>query len=236
MNNTNVIQENDSLRIFLFLIMLLVAILTIFGNLIVILCFIKFKHIRTNNNYYILSLSIADLLIGIIIPFYAHKTLNNGYWHFGFTFCRLWLVIDYVAGTASVLQIVVISLDRFVSVVYPFKYRQWSNRKIIFFNIFLVWIIAFLNYGPAIILWPIFTDDSKDDCRAEFRNNFYYLIIATTIEFFLPFISILIFNFSIYVNIRKRSLKRCGIALKRRVVFKKQNFKQVEKSKYFHFL
>jgi histamine receptor H3 len=217
MNKTIVIQEIDSLKIFLFIIMLLVAFLTVFGNFIVILCFMKFKHIRTNTNYYILSLSIADFLIGIIIPFYAHKMFNNGYWYFGFIFCRLWLIIDYVAGTASVLQIVVISLDRFISVVFPFKYRQWSNRKIIFLNIFLVWVIAFLNYGPAIILWPILTNVSASECRAEFRNSFYYLIIATSIEFFLPFISILIFNFSIYVNIRKRSLKRSGrMVLKRR--------------------
>jgi hypothetical protein len=128
--------------------MLLIAIITTLGNLIVILCFIKYKHVRTINNYYILSLSIADLIIGLIcMPFYAHNAFNNGYWRFGVPFCRIWLVIDYVSGTASVLQIVVISLDRCLSVVYPIKYLSLSMKKIILLNIFLVWLIAFLNYG-----------------------------------------------------------------------------------------
>lgn len=243
------------LPVLLFFLMIVISIITICGNLIVILCFIKYKSLRTFSNYYILSLSSADLLIGIIcMPFYAHITLNNGNWILGNVFCRIWLVFDYVAGTASVLQIVVISLDRCISVIYPIKYRNWSSRKVILINIFLVWLIAFLNYGPAIILWPLLTQTHHNasylndyyydynetiysehsvvnnktinffnsdnyynitklnisnsyECRADFRDNFFFLLVTACIEFFIPFISVSIINFFIYWNIRKRILR-----------------------------
>ena len=209
--------RNDKyLKICLFSFLLFIALLTTFGNLLVILCFLKYKHVRTINNYYILSLSIADFIIGILMPFYAHNiSFNHGYWEFGEVFCRLWLLFDYVVGTASVLQIVFISFDRFVSVVYPIKYRSWPIRKIVFINISIVWLLAFLNYGPAVVFWPLITNQYNDikhvnvtqfECKAEFRNNFFYLIVPASIEFFIPFVTITAFNFSIYLNIRRRIL------------------------------
>ena len=229
---------------FIYLFMLFISLVTIIGNLIVILCFLKFKHIRTINNYYILSLSVADTIIGILcMPFYAHTSHYNGDWRFGMLYCRVWLVLDYVAGTASVLQIVVISFDRFISVVYPIKYRLWSTKRFICLNITLVWLIAFLNYGPAIIFWPILasylnenatyltsSNDLHYECRAEFRNNFYYLMTATFIEFFLPFISITTFNFSIYWNIRRRMHKRLPLFEKKNILKKLSELTAVHES------
>ena len=227
-NQSNLQSEciQNTLKIFLFIILVSITIVTIIGNLIVILCFAKYKQVRTVNNYYILNLSIADLIIGMLMPFYAvNVVFNNGYWKFGKPFCRIWLVIDYVVGTASVLQIVFISFDRFFSVVYPIKYHKWPMRKVVLMNIFLIWLLAFLNYGPAIILWPALSKKygnykkelnysthimpyvTKFECRAEFRNNIHYLIIPAFVEFFIPFISITVFNVSIYLNIRQRMLK-----------------------------
>ena len=45
---------------------LAVAIVSIFGNSLVILVFIKFKPLRTVTNYYVISLAMADLLVGLI--------------------------------------------------------------------------------------------------------------------------------------------------------------------------
>ncbi len=52
-----------------FILIFLVSIMTfitVFGNLLVIIAFIREPTIRTYSNYFILNLSIADLLIGLI--------------------------------------------------------------------------------------------------------------------------------------------------------------------------
>lgn len=74
-----------------------------------------------------------------------------------------------------------------------------------------VWIAAFLLYGPAILSWEHIAQKSilpEGECHAEFFYNWYFLMIASTIEFFTPFITVMYFNLSIYLNIRKRTLLR----------------------------
>lgn len=53
-------------KIILTFLMTIMAFLTVFGNSLVIIAFICEPTIRTYSNYFILNLSIADLLIGLI--------------------------------------------------------------------------------------------------------------------------------------------------------------------------
>lgn len=75
----------------------------------------------------------------------------------------------------------------------------------------MVWIAAFLLYGPAILSWEYIAQKSilpEGECHAEFFYNWYFLMIASTIEFFTPFITVTYLNLSIYLNIRKRTSLR----------------------------
>ena len=71
-----------------------------------------------------------------------------------------------------------------------------------------VWIIAFINYAPAIVLWEFVSGRRtvKDgECKAEFHGNLVYLTLTACVEFFVPLISICTLNLAVYLNIRKRS-------------------------------
>lgn len=72
-----------------------------------------------------------------------------------------------------------------------------------------VWILAFLLYGPAILFWEPLTGRSRvpdDECFAEFYYTWYFLLSASVVEFFSPFLSVAFFNISIYLSIRRRRL------------------------------
>lgn len=74
-----------------------------------------------------------------------------------------------------------------------------------------VWIAAFLLYGPAILSWEHIAQKSilpEGEWHAEFFYNWYFLMIASTIEFFTPFITVTYLNLRIYLNIRKRTSLR----------------------------
>ncbi|CAI5778391.1 histamine H3 receptor [Podarcis lilfordi] len=78
----------------------------------------------------------------------------------------------------------------------------------------MVWVLAFLLYGPAIISWEYISGRSiipDGECYAEFFYNWYFLITASTIEFFTPFISVAFFNLSIYLNIQRRTKARLDV-------------------------
>lgn len=54
------------LQIFKGTVMSLITIATILGNSLVIAAVAKFKWLRTLNNFYIMSLAVADILVGKI--------------------------------------------------------------------------------------------------------------------------------------------------------------------------
>ncbi|NWI63021.1 HRH3 protein, partial [Todus mexicanus] len=190
----------------------LLVLATVVGNALVILAFVVDRSLRTQGHFFFLNLAIADLLVGgFCIPLYIPYVLT-GQWRLGRGLCKLWLVVDYLVCTASVFNIVLISFDRFISVTRAVTYRaQKGLTRNTILKMIAVWIAAFLLYGPAILSWEHIAQKSilpEGECHAEFFYNWYFLMIASTIEFFTPFITVTYFNLSIYLNIRKRTSLR----------------------------
>ncbi len=83
------------LLVFMGIFMTLLSLLTVLGNLMVMMSFYVDKKIRQPANYYIFSLAISDLLIGLEgFPLYTLYTVQRQ-WLLGWFVCDLWLSIDY---------------------------------------------------------------------------------------------------------------------------------------------
>ncbi|XP_026230459.1 histamine H3 receptor-like [Anabas testudineus] len=197
--------------VILMVMMVTLVVVIVLGNALVILAFKVDKSLRRQCNYYFLNLAISDFLVGAFcIPVYIPYILT-GRWTLGQRLCKLWLVIDYLLCSASVFNIVLISYDRFLSVTRAVSYRarqSMTHQAII--KMIAVWVLAFALYGPAIIFWELVVGRSrvpKDECFAEFYYSWSFLLSASMLEFFSPFISVAFFNLSIYLSIRKRRLQ-----------------------------
>ncbi|KAJ3598926.1 hypothetical protein NHX12_032889 [Muraenolepis orangiensis] len=207
-------QENGTalpgyLLVVLSVLMVTLVIVIVAGNALVIMAFIVDKTLRTQSNYFFLNLAISDFLVGTFcIPAYIPYNLT-GRWMLGRGMCKVWLVMDYLLCTASVFNIVLISYDRFLSVTRAVRYRAQRNmtRQAVT-KMVAVWLLAFLLYGPAIIFWEWFMGHSivpANQCFADFYFTWYFLLSASTFEFFAPFMSVAFFNLCIYLNIRRRN-------------------------------
>ncbi|XP_051930282.1 histamine H3 receptor isoform X2 [Hippocampus zosterae] len=196
------------LALLLSVLMVTLVATVVAGNALVILAFVVDKTLRTQSNYFFLNLAISDFLVGAFcIPVYIPYNLT-GRWMLGKGLCKVWLVMDYLLCTASVFNIVLISYDRFLSVTRAVKYRAQRNmtRQAVL-KMVAVWALAFLLYGPAIIFWEAAVGYSvvpAHECYAEFYFTWYFLLCASTFEFFTPFVSVAFFNLSIYLNIHRR--------------------------------
>ncbi|CAI9597314.1 unnamed protein product [Staurois parvus] len=179
------------------------------GNALVILGFIMNKKLRTPSNFFLLNLAISDFITGTFSrPLYLMNFIINKEWVLGKHICKLWLTVDYTLCQCSVYNIVLISCDRFLAVTMAVKYRDQQNKmKLAFVKILSVWIVAFLNFGPAIIIWEYVVGYSivaERSCHPEFYYISRYSLYSSIFDFFIPMTAIAFFNLSIYFNIRSR--------------------------------
>lgn len=99
----------------------IMSLLTIGGNALVIMAFVLNKLLtKTLSNYFILSLAMADLLIGTISMNLFTINVVYGEWPLGHIACNFWLTVDYWASNASVLNLLLICLDRYILEVFSF--------------------------------------------------------------------------------------------------------------------
>lgn len=99
------------------------SLVTVVGNIMVMISFKIDKQLQTISNYFLFSLAVADFAIGLFsMPLF---TVYNvlGYWPLGPHICDTWLALDYLASNASVLNLLIISFDRYFSVTRPLTYR-----------------------------------------------------------------------------------------------------------------
>ncbi|GAB1607809.1 octopamine receptor Oamb-like [Argonauta hians] len=132
-----------------------VNILVIAGNILVIVTVAKYKKLRSVTNLFIVSLAFADLFLGIaILPFAIMFELLR-WWIFGNAWCSMWLAIDVWLSTASILNLMAISLDRYIAVMHPIRYPTLMSRKRAKILIAVVWIVAFVVCLPPLINWGV---------------------------------------------------------------------------------
>ncbi|CAF2712176.1 unnamed protein product [Rotaria sp. Silwood2] len=191
----------------------LIILLTIGGNLVVLFAFYNDPHLLTPSNNFLLSMAIADLLVGLIaMPFYSYAQIKN-FWPFGQFFCKIWLTIDDVATMASVLSIVAITIERYWSINHSVHYRRYTTKTRIRIFSLLIWLIPFLNFAPGIwfleshedIRTTNTTKKNHSECIGAYHSHTIYLIIAQINFFAWPLVVIIILNALIVVNLYQRS-------------------------------
>lgn len=122
-----------SMSVTFYYILIAVAIVVFFfvavvGNISVIIVIYKDHHLsKHKQNLYLLSMSVADALIMIfVVPFSLTDTLT-GEWPFGQVYCNIYRALDVLLCTASIWNILIIGLDRYVSVKYPITFRKFRT-------------------------------------------------------------------------------------------------------------
>ena len=116
-------------KILLGVFLYLIVLVTILGNILVLMAVKNHKRLQTVFNIYVVNLALTDVLVAVTaVSFY---TLDNilGYWPFGRIMCGVWIFFDYGMTFVSVFTLCIISIDRFWAVSWPVHYKSHHNKK-----------------------------------------------------------------------------------------------------------
>jgi len=185
------------------------AIVTILGNIFVIVAYHTDRQLQTLTNRFLVSLAVADTSVGVIsIPIYT-LYLQLGYWPLGPLVCDLWLCFDYTMSNASAAHLVAISLDRFLSIRKPIFYRNKRTKRVVNGMICVAWVISITLWTPWIMAWPYidgYRIVSDTECYVQFlKTNKYMTIVTATVSFYIPVLAMVLMYFVLYRRIKRKN-------------------------------
>ncbi|NWX31717.1 HRH1 protein, partial [Notiomystis cincta] len=189
-----------------------ISLVTIIMNILV-LCAVKAeKKLQTVGNLYIVSLSIADLIVGAAVMPLNIVYLLRPQWPLGLAACLFWLSMDYVASTASIFNLFILCMDRYRSVQQPLKYLKYRTKMRASLMILAVWLLSFTWVIP-ILGWHVFANNGQrkvkeSKCETEFAKVTWFKVLTAILNFYLPSLLMLWFYCRIFRTVREHCQHR----------------------------
>uniref|UniRef100_A0A3Q3RCJ5 Muscarinic acetylcholine receptor n=1 Tax=Monopterus albus TaxID=43700 RepID=A0A3Q3RCJ5_MONAL len=195
-NTTDVVEESRSAYktvevVFIVLVASLFSLITVIGNILVMFSIKVNRNLHTVNNYFLFSLACADLIIGLCSMNLYTVYIVMGYWPLGPVVCDLWLALDYVVSNASVMNLLIISFDRYFCVTKPLSYPVKRTTKMAGMMIAAAWVLSFILWAPAILFWQFIVGGRtvpEKECYIQFFSNAAITFGTAIAAFYLPVI------------------------------------------------
>ncbi|XP_055332811.1 alpha-1A adrenergic receptor-like [Paramacrobiotus metropolitanus] len=207
-NNTSSLLSNDedyyfqspelSYAVPVGIILGLFTVLTVGGNLLVLLAVATDRHLRSQRHtLLIVNLAIFDMTLGsIVFPFSATLEVLNDQWLFGRVFCSVWAAIDVLCCTGSIWSLVSIALDRLIGVTRPLAYAGIMTKAKMLTMIIIIWILSLVISVVPFMGWQ--TPEEKNPYKCHVQTDPSYVIFSCSVSYYVPLIIILIFYSRIY--------------------------------------
>lgn len=186
------------------IVLTLIIISTIVGNILVILSVFTYKPLRIVQNFFIVSLAVADLTVAILVlPLNVAYSIL-GQWVFGIYVCKMWLTCDIMCCTSSILNLCAIALDRYWAITDPINYAQKRTLERVLLMIGGVWVLSLVISSPPLLGWNDWPDVFEPDTPCRLTSQPGFVIFSSSGSFYIPLIIMTVVYFEIYVATKKR--------------------------------
>ncbi|XP_021064309.1 5-hydroxytryptamine receptor 1A [Mus pahari] len=178
----------------------------VLGNACVVAAIALERSLQNVANYLIGSLAVTDLMVSVLVlPMAAlYQVLNK--WTLGQVTCDLFIALDVLCCTSSILHLCAIALDRYWAITDPIDYVNKRTPRRAAALISLTWLIGFLISIPPMLGWRTPEDRSNPDACTISKDH-GYTIYSTFGAFYIPLLLMLVLYGRIFRAARFRIRK-----------------------------
>lgn len=133
------------------LLMIIVNVVTIVGNTFVIVALAKIDALKVMaNNQVVISLAVADLLVGLLVMPCAIDSVMAGKWRCGYVWGKLNAFGNFSFCISSIMHLALLSVDRYIAISRPLVYSSVVTKNRARIACLLLWIYSIIWALPPL--------------------------------------------------------------------------------------
>uniref|UniRef100_A0A8C8SCE5 Somatostatin receptor 3 n=1 Tax=Pelusios castaneus TaxID=367368 RepID=A0A8C8SCE5_9SAUR len=204
--------------VLILLVYLIVCVVGLVGNSLVIYVVLSHSVSKSVTTVYIFNLALADELFMLGLPFLAVQYALS-YWPFGSFMCRLVMAVDAINQFTSIFCLTVMSVDRYLAVVHPWKSSKWRTAGVAKVVSTTVWVLSSVVVLPVVVFSKV--PRRMSTCQIQWPEpvsvwSAGFIIYTATLGFFGPLLVICLCYLLIVVKVRSSSRKVRVLSSKRK--------------------
>ncbi|KAI4896551.1 hypothetical protein NFI96_006806 [Prochilodus magdalenae] len=193
----------------LFLVLSCVSVCTVFLNLLVIISISHFKQLHTPTNLLLLSLAVADLLVGLVVMPVNIMKLIDSCWYLGRIACTLSIVVSFISMSGSLGSLTLVAVDRYIAVSDPLLYYSRITTGKTLLLIVLSWSVSLLYvllymYSNAHLLSAQIFATCYGECVLYVKQSWVFVDMVVC---FLAPCSVILLLYSAIFKVARRQAK-----------------------------
>ncbi|XP_049548773.1 muscarinic acetylcholine receptor DM1 [Anopheles darlingi] len=190
----------------------LLAIILVFGtaagNILVCLAIVWERRLQNVTNYFLMSLAITDLMVALSVMPLGILTLVKGHFPLDSEYCLVWICLDVLFCTASIMHLCTISVDRYLSLRYPMKFGRNKTRRRVVLKISFVWLLSIAMSLPLSLMY------SKNHASVLVNGTCQipdpvYKLVGSIVCFYIP-LCVMLITYTLTVRLLAQQSENLG--------------------------
>ena len=198
----------------------IILIVSLVGNILLFLVILNNKQLRKSINYFVFNMAVSDLLNPLtIMPIHIVQIISGSSswkvdspWILGNILCKLSYFLPDVSLVVSIESLLLISMDRFVAVVFPLKAKLISPKARLI-SIGCVWLVAIAVHAPYFYTFRLFHVENKTYCKSDWGPSETHTkkryLMANFITFFIIPVCLLVIMYGFIARTLKTKNNEC---------------------------
>ena len=166
------------------------AIGILIGNGLVIFLLTTRRNLRTQTNWFVLSLAVADFGVGAVyyprLSFCSSRDetcVNEA--------VKIAFAIGFSFVLASVTNLCALTLDRYLAIVHPLRYATFMTKRRVVLFVSAAWSVAFFQLVSRLVMFFALAGESQKTLNKSI--GLYLTVITMLACVFLLFVTVRIF-------------------------------------------